>query len=88
MDDDISDHLDPELDAAVSESSSDDALPGPVSLAGLVVAVHLFAAVALLPFAWLALQAGDHARAATLAAAAGAVVGVGVVFGRYAADRY
>lgn len=89
VDDDISDHLDPELDAAIaSAGSDDDRLPGPLSLAGLVVGVHLLAATALVPFAWVALQSGAHTRAAALAALAGLVVGVGVVFGRYTAARY
>jgi hypothetical protein len=89
VDDDISDHLDPELDAAIEATSDgDDTVPGPLSLAGLVVGVHLLVATALLPFAWLALQSGDHAQAAGLAAMAGLAVGVGVVFGRYTAARY
>ena len=88
MDDDLSEHLDPDLDGAIASGSDDDRLPGPLSLGGLVVGVHLLAATALVPFAWLALQAGNHTQAAGLAAMAGLVVGVGVVFGRYTAARY
>jgi hypothetical protein len=64
-DDDLSEHLDPELDAAIAGADESDAnLPGPVTLPRLVFALHVGAAAGLLPFAARAAQEGAHTRLA------------------------
>jgi len=83
-DDDLSEHLDPELDGNIASTSGEgDSIPGPLSFGQVVFALHAVAAAAVLPLAWLSFRSGNHTRAAALAALGGLFLGIGVVFGRY-----
>lgn len=81
-DDDLSEHLDPELDGAIAGTDTDDTLPGPVTLPRLVVALHLGGAAGLLPFALEAGQNGETGRLVTLTVVAAGLVVTGVVIAR------
>ena len=88
-DDDLSEHLDPELDAAITGTEeSDTRLPGAVTVPRLVVALHLGAAAGLLPFALEAAQNGETGRLATFGFVAVTVVAAGVAIARVAARQY
>lgn len=89
-DDDLSEHLDPELDAAIAGvgESSDDDLPGPFTLPRLVVALHVGAAAGLAPFAVRAFEAGETSRALVVAVAAVGLLASGVAVARLADRRY
>jgi hypothetical protein len=66
-DDDVDEYLDPEFDRGVARSTGDgELLPGPLSLPQLVVGLHLLTAGAVLPFIWLAYQAGNVPQMASL----------------------
>lgn len=86
MDDDISEHLDPELDDAVTESSG--SLPGSVTLPRIVLALHVFTAVLILPLAVTAWSDGSIRRFAVFLAMIVALVATGVVVARITARRY
>ena len=84
-DDDIEDHLDPELDPV---RESDGSLPGPFSLPQLVVGIHLLAATALLPFVWSAYTNGNIPQAATLVLMIAMLAVAGVAAGRVTERRF
>ncbi|MEZ3144413.1 hypothetical protein [Halobaculum sp. MBLA0143] len=86
-DDDLSEHLDPELDGAIAGTDTDDTLPGPVTIPRLVVALHVGGAAGLLPFALEAAQNGETGRLVTMAVVAGGLVAAGVVIARATARR-
>lgn len=83
-DDDIEEYLDPELDPV----GGGDPLPGPLSVAQLVVGVHLLGAVALTPFLWTAYQQGNTGQMTTLGGLIVAIVVAAAVAGRLAARQY
>jgi hypothetical protein len=86
-DDDIDDYLDPELDP-VSESGSDDSIPGPFSLSQLVRGLHFLSAGLLTPFAWFAYQDGNLPQVASLGLLVALLLVAGVVTGRIAERRF
>jgi VIT1/CCC1 family predicted Fe2+/Mn2+ transporter len=85
--DDIDAYLDPELDP-VSESGSDDSLPGPFSLSQLVRGLHFLSAGLLTPFAWFAYQEGNLPQVASLGLLIALLLVAGVVTGRIAERRF
>ncbi len=87
-DDDLSEHLDPELDGAIAGDDGDESLPGPVTLPRLVVALHVGAAGGLVPFALQAVEAGETTRAALFGAVAVTLVASGVAIARVADSQY
>lgn len=87
-DDDISEYLDPELDSAIASTDDGHWLGGGFGLAHLVILVHVFAAGAMLPSAWLSFEAGNHLRAGATAALAVLVLVAGVAFARFVATEY
>lgn len=60
-DDDLAEHLDPELDAAVIDGTTGSDLPGPVTHRRVAVAL-VAAGLAVTPLAVLAAQRGDSVR--------------------------
>lgn len=87
MDDDLSDHLDPELDDAVTESGG-GSLPGPISLPRVVMGLHLFTAAIILPLAFAAASRGAVREFAVFVGMIVALVATGVVVARLTARRY
>ncbi|MFB6243122.1 MAG: hypothetical protein ABEH80_03400 [Halobaculum sp.] len=88
-DDDISEYLDPELDAAIAGTGESDAdLPGPLTLPRLVVALHVGAAAGLLPFAVRAAQDGATTQMALFGFVAVAILVSGVAIARITARQY
>lgn len=67
-DSDIDEYLDSELDGQVSGSTDhgQDPVPGPFSLSQIVFGAHLFAAVGISPFLWLAFRNGNTPQVLTL----------------------
>ena len=86
-DDDIDDYLDPELDP-VSESGTDDSIPGPFSLSQLVRGLHFLVAGLLTPFVWFAYQDGNLPQVASLGLLVALLLVAGVVTGRIAERRF
>lgn len=82
--------MDPELDP-VSETRSESEgrpLPGPLTLPRLVAGVHVVAALAFLPFAWIAYRDGGLFQAAPFAVLVVLLLIAAVVTGRITASRY
>ncbi|MFB6117484.1 hypothetical protein [Halosegnis sp.] len=90
-DEDLADHLDPELDAVIqgsdAASGDGDGLPGPLSLSRLVVGVHVVTAMLVTGLAALAARNGNLPQAATLTALAAMLLVAGIAAGRIAARR-
>jgi VIT1/CCC1 family predicted Fe2+/Mn2+ transporter len=86
-DDDLDEYLDPELDP-VSESGSDDSLPGPFSLSQLVRGFHFLTAGLITPFAWFAYQDGNLPQVASLGLLVAMLLVAGVVTGRITERRF
>jgi hypothetical protein len=86
-DDDVDDYLDPALDP-VSESGSDDSLPGPFSLSQLVRGFHVLTAGLLTPFVWFAYQDGNLPQVASLGLLVVLLLVAGVVTGRITERRF
>jgi hypothetical protein len=85
-DDDLEEHLDPELDPV--EQSGGESLPGPFSLSQLVVGVHALGAGAVLPFLWLAYQEGNLPLVGSLGLIVVLLLTAGVAAGRVTARRF
>ncbi|MFC5365465.1 hypothetical protein [Salinirubrum litoreum] len=86
-DDDLDEYLDPELDP-VSESGSDDTIPGPFSLSQLVRGLHFLVAGLLTPFVWFAYQDGNLPQVASLGLLVALLLAAGVVTGRITERRF
>lgn len=87
MSDDLSEHLDPELDDAVTESGG-RSLPGPITLSRVVFALHVLTALTILPLASAALSQGAFGRLAIFVAMMVALIASGVVVSRITSRRY
>ncbi len=85
MSDDPDDYLDPEFDPVPKEDGS---IPGPFTLPQLVVGIHLFAALALLPFLWGAYTSGNVPQAASLGLMVAMLAVAGVAAGRVVERRF
>lgn len=88
MDDDTEEHLDPELDAAIADSSSDASLPGPITLPRVVLALHLLTALALAPLAADAVEAGNWPQLAVFLFMMGGLAATGFAVARLTGRRY
>lgn len=87
-DDDISEYLDPELDAAIAGGTeSESNLPGPLTIPRLVFALHVGAAGGLLPFAARAAQNGAYPRLALFSIVAVAILLSGAAIARMTARQ-
>jgi hypothetical protein len=84
-DDDLAEHLDPELDKGIAPTSETTrSVPGPLSVAQVVFALHAVVAVGLLALSWVTLQDGALSESGLYAAMAGLLLGVGLVVARLA----
>lgn len=85
-DDDLDEHLDPELDPV--DRGGGEPLPGPFSLPQLVVGIHALGAGAVLPFIWLAYQEGNLPLVGSLGLIVVLLLTAGVAAGRVTARRF
>lgn len=86
-DDDIEEHLDPELDPVSSDTSGRFDLPEPLSFGGLIAGLHFLVALLVLPISWAALQNGAYAQAGFYSVLAALMIVAGIVVGRIADRR-